>query len=599
MPIFQAVYGGRISGKKEKDLKVNPLYSDRNSVSQYSDINRNMSPVHVVSYESFPGTRTKPQSSENGIIQNGDVLQHTEANRTEYTSNKSEHNTVVGSLNNDSDIIDPSHNAEEDTKGEKLNDEKSNVPKLVYLKYKDSNSSEEYSAVNRDDGSDNVYIESKKLNSQYSKGFHKDYSLLSYNNKSFVLDEKDVVIIAKQVKETNPNTNQYHEIQSLSSHIRTNSVELEDQAESVSAEAKNSVNPNSLEEDELDLNDSNSTKTAPLEKPNSEGLPESLYHEISNVCDTQKLGHHNVESIHNLSGNLQGESFDIGDSPLKCHKEIVTEVLVHNSAVLESPRMILYSSYSEGQSNPFSFDAKNIKVEIPEQAHSSDWPDIDELVRPVQVEKLETSVSGIAQSDESRTETKGHIRSVSDIVIQEKETNEGTENKDDRYSASDMNGSYVYKKKQSKVKSGSKAGVVSEAGSSTRTLKSILSNSSSYHSCSSEIDQKRQNSYSEIQELKTVKFSEDTVFNENKSNKYKKEKFGQINLRDLYRGKIMSEAAVAKMNPLYCPDEGTLEGSEQEADENSEIDNDKLTYQLTLKNAMRLSKGKVGTFVRS
>lgn len=579
---------------------MNPLYSDRNTVTQYPDINRNMSPVHVVSYESFPGTRTKPQSSENGIIQNGDVLQHTEVNRTENTSSKSEHNTVFGSLNNNSDvIINPNHNAE-DTKDKRLNEEKDNVPKLVYLKYKDSKSCEEYSAVNRDNGNDKcsvdtVYIESKKLNSQNSKGFHKDYSLLSYNNKSFVLDEKDVVIIPEQIKETNPNTNQYHEIQSLSNHKRTNSVELEDQAEAGSSEAENSVNPNSLKEDELDLNDSNSTKTAPPEKANSEGLPESMYHEISNVCDMQKLGHHNIESIHDLSGNSQGESFDTCDSPQKCHKEIITEVLVHNSAVLESPRMILYSSYSEGK--PFSFDAKNIKGEVLEQAHASDWPEIDELVRPVQAEKLETPVTGFAQSDESRMDTKGHIRSVSDIVIQEKETNEGTENKEDRYS--DMNGSSVYKKRQSKVKSGSNAGVVSEAGSSTRTLKSILSNNSSYHSCSSEIDQKRQNSYSEIHELKTVKFSEDTVFNENKSNKYKKEKFGQINLRDLYRGKIMSEAAVAKMNPLYCSDEGTIEGGEQDADDNSEIDNDKLTYQLTLKNAMRLSKGKVGTVVWS
>ncbi|KAL5004753.1 hypothetical protein ScPMuIL_018209 [Solemya velum] len=53
-------------------------------------------------------------------------------------------------------------------------------------------------------------------------------------------------------------------------------------------------------------------------------------------------------------------------------------------------------------------------------------------------------------------------------------------------------------------------------------------------------------------ELKSVTFSEDTVFNENKSKRYKKEK---INLRDIYRGKIDSDSAYAKVNPMFVDDE--------------------------------------------
>lgn len=53
-------------------------------------------------------------------------------------------------------------------------------------------------------------------------------------------------------------------------------------------------------------------------------------------------------------------------------------------------------------------------------------------------------------------------------------------------------------------------------------------------------------------ELKSVTFSEDTVFNENKSKCYKKEK---INLKDIYRGKIDSDSAYAKVNPMFVDDE--------------------------------------------
>lgn len=53
-------------------------------------------------------------------------------------------------------------------------------------------------------------------------------------------------------------------------------------------------------------------------------------------------------------------------------------------------------------------------------------------------------------------------------------------------------------------------------------------------------------------EQKSVKFSDDTVFNEHKPNKYKQER---VTLKDLYKGKISSKEAVAKLNPMFVDEE--------------------------------------------
>ena len=68
--------------------------------------------------------------------------------------------------------------------------------------------------------------------------------------------------------------------------------------------------------------------------------------------------------------------------------------------------------------------------------------------------------------------------------------------------------------------------------SSTRTLKSILSITCSESMSQAEsptLTHKDRHSDSEIQELKSVKFSDDTVFNENKPKKYKTQKMEKIN----------------------------------------------------------------------
>ncbi|XP_063432786.1 suppressor of Mek1-like isoform X2 [Mytilus trossulus] len=53
-------------------------------------------------------------------------------------------------------------------------------------------------------------------------------------------------------------------------------------------------------------------------------------------------------------------------------------------------------------------------------------------------------------------------------------------------------------------------------------------------------------------EQKSVKFSDDTVFNDTKPNKYKQER---LNLKDIYKGKISSKDAVAKLNPVFLDED--------------------------------------------
>ncbi|XP_060068845.1 uncharacterized protein LOC132548961 [Ylistrum balloti] len=63
----------------------------------------------------------------------------------------------------------------------------------------------------------------------------------------------------------------------------------------------------------------------------------------------------------------------------------------------------------------------------------------------------------------------------------------------------------------------------------------------------------------EQSEHKTVKFSDDTVFNDGRPNKYRRDT-KLINLREIYKGKVNSDYALAKPNPIFLDDNG-LENS--------------------------------------
>ncbi|XP_033750462.1 uncharacterized protein LOC117334772 [Pecten maximus] len=63
----------------------------------------------------------------------------------------------------------------------------------------------------------------------------------------------------------------------------------------------------------------------------------------------------------------------------------------------------------------------------------------------------------------------------------------------------------------------------------------------------------------EQSEHKSVKFSDDTVFNDGRPNKYRRDT-KLINLREIYKGKVNSDFALAKPNPIFLDDSG-LENS--------------------------------------
>lgn len=64
--------------------------------------------------------------------------------------------------------------------------------------------------------------------------------------------------------------------------------------------------------------------------------------------------------------------------------------------------------------------------------------------------------------------------------------------------------------------------------------------------------ERKKSTHSSGSEQKSVTFSQDTIFNENKTKRYKKEK---MNLREMYRGKISYDTAVAKLNPVFVDDD--------------------------------------------
>lgn len=256
--------------------------------------------------------------------------------------------------------------------------------------------------------------------------------------------------------------------------------------------------------------------------------------------------------------------------------EIKTEAMVHVNENGDVGSSALKHSQSFG---------KNAECQSIEQA-DDDWPSIDSLVRNEDVPHPVTVETHHERSVHFSVETYRHARSVSDIV----QTDGSGSAIEIMHDTKVSEKSTTYSKKTKKQNS-SKT-VSHSSNGSTRTLKSILTNSCSASQCShsESYSHRHSDSESEIHELKSVKFAKDTVFNENKTNKYKQEKVNRINLREIYHGKIFSESAMAKMNPLYTDDDGNVEGDGKQG---SMTDDEKLAYQISLKKALKMSRTKV------
>ncbi|XP_052098153.1 myb-like protein X isoform X2 [Mytilus californianus] len=90
-------------------------------------------------------------------------------------------------------------------------------------------------------------------------------------------------------------------------------------------------------------------------------------------------------------------------------------------------------------------------------------------------------------------------------------------------------------------------------------------------------------------EQKSVKFSDDTVFNDTKPNKYKQER---LTLKDIYKGKISSKDAVAKLNPVFH-DEDNQAIQDRNTEDGDQYD-DNLNTPAYLKNYLTSHGGEQG-----
>ncbi|CAG2232970.1 unnamed protein product [Mytilus edulis] len=90
-------------------------------------------------------------------------------------------------------------------------------------------------------------------------------------------------------------------------------------------------------------------------------------------------------------------------------------------------------------------------------------------------------------------------------------------------------------------------------------------------------------------EQKSVKFSDDTVFNDTKPNKYKQER---LTLKDIYKGKISSKDAVAKLNPVFL-DEDNQALQDRNTEDGDQYD-DNLNTPAYMKNYLTSHGGEQG-----
>jgi hypothetical protein len=188
----------------------------------------------------------------------------------------------------------------------------------------------------------------------------------------------------------------------------------------------------------------------------------------------------------------------------------------------------------------------------------SDWPDIDDLVVPKETELWDTDKFESENVSESLPHEKEN-GSLTQEKINGVVSNGNTDSNGLHVNGKIPNGNHLIleeeteSKKSKKSKKNSKKKVRERKNSlpdhilnslSMKPKKPILIPTCSDSTSSSNSDANRLNS--SITEQKSVKFSKDTVFNENKSNKYRKEK-----VQDRYR-----QNGLANSNPVFVDDNG-------------------------------------------
>ena len=558
---------------------MNPFYTDSNTklASSAQDINGNMSSICVVTYETFPKHKqsnensspviyTKGNPRQNGQLQNRHAENErdttTDINRNKLVRTKGEKNggkherddvyNVVKLQGNKPVLLGPGNSLSEN--GDKLNRE---CPEKMAGSGKTQKGKRDQALLGREVENEVLdEITEGKFDPGAQEGAidaNGEIAARSVDQQYNCLDEKDVVVEIEHLNSNHPDH---------VTDVMTDSLVADRQTD---------------RRYERSCHDNytfgyNEAIDGFGERGNTKGQRNPLVHQNELDEDPE----HNTDKV-NMIDELIARIPDKGKRSVST--EILTEAIVHVDENNEAKE----SRVEQGQEKDQLKGPANENGCFSVEQTVDDWPDIDSLVRHGHDDFV--TDTQCPKSVHFAADIHKHARSVSD-VIQANLTDDSSESSHMR----DNNGktTTIYSKNTKKAKS-----VTFSSNGSTRTLRSILSNSCSASQCShsESCSHRHSDSESEIHELKSVKFSKDTVFHENKSSKYKQEKVSRINLREIYQGKIFSESALAKMNPIYTEDDRKGEGDGKQG---SMTDDEKLAYQISLKKALKISKSKVG-----
>ena len=477
------MYGGRISGRTEKGLKVNPIYHDSNHNNHkrgqgHKDHNGNMNGICLEMYETFPHKKEQ--------IVNSDIA---------IGSTKNQQPSLLGhACDPDSTNVDATH--------QKVSDNQNHIQQNMK-----GHSEVAKTSVKSSPNNDEIFSDLK-----IQKVPNGNYALLGYNNEGY-----------------------------------------EDEIE-IHVDKENSVQDNSVKNQRSSLS----------------------------VC-------------HSIDSSPSRSSVSSSDSPSK-HGKFLTEVSVHT---------VRQSEDSELSARLESYDpVTNTEPDVcnSERTAGSDWPDSKETGISQEENSPNSKVEHVNDigkhrdvvdsSSEVATKAKDKVNSNSltnlhDVIVTFEGEQETVKDKDSEIHSCKGNSSKLksktYTKNSALNSKSSKPKTehtdLKDGSQSPGTLKSILHASIDNEKVKSNSTHTRTKSDSEIQEAKSVKFSEDTVFNESKTKKYKNEKIDRLNLRHIYHGRVSSDSAMAKLNPLFKDD---LE----EYDQDSLTDDEKVAYRLSVRNMM-------------
>lgn len=195
---------------------------------------------------------------------------------------------------------------------------------------------------------------------------------------------------------------------------------------------------------------------------------------------------------------------------------------------------------------------ENTVVNISDQIsnNQADWPEIDDLILSDVDHNQNKKESSAVEKSKDLAST-SEIKGENHVYIIPNKSDDGFLSHTESSSSSVEQ---VKNEKNSPINTNSKHPEEMESEEVTEHSEQKVHKSILIHTCSAdENDQEHKKPNGTVSEHKSVKFTKDTVDNEEKPKKYKKEK---IFISNIYRGRITNNAAVAKTNPMFLDDDG-------------------------------------------